>query len=160
GGCRNARVGGQNPINPTLSPFGETDIQIILAASKDALVIGEGGARGGSQADMRAPVQAGHQAPQPGNAAPHKTTAIVNKEKRLVPETPKDAALEAKVREFAQEKIAKAFAVREKLARGKAIKQVKSDLKAALIQEDSPEDLEGKVTGLFEALESEIMRRQ
>ncbi|MDL1873508.1 polyribonucleotide nucleotidyltransferase, partial [Deltaproteobacteria bacterium PRO3] len=142
GGCRIGRVNGQIVINPTLSQLDETDIEVILAASKDAIVMVEGGAREASEAEMIAALRAGHDALQPVIAAQHKLRELVGKEKRALPVVEKDAALAAKVREFAHDKLVKAFAVREKLARGKAVKEVKKELKAALITEDSPEDLE------------------
>ncbi|HCU24704.1 MAG TPA: polyribonucleotide nucleotidyltransferase, partial [Deltaproteobacteria bacterium] len=39
GGCRIARVQGRYVINPTAEQLDETDIEIILAASKDAIVM-------------------------------------------------------------------------------------------------------------------------
>ncbi|KAB2838873.1 polyribonucleotide nucleotidyltransferase, partial [bacterium] len=147
-------------INPTLSQLDETDIEVILAASKDAIVMVEGGAREASEAEMIAALRAGHDALQPVIAAQHKLRELVGKEKRALPVVEKDEALAAKVREFAHDKLVKAFAVREKLARGKAVKEVKKELKAALITEDSPEDLEMKVSAYFGELEAEILRKQ
>jgi len=160
GGCRIGRVDGQIVINPTLTQLNDTDLEIILAASKDAIVMVEGGAQEASESEMIAALKAGHEALQPVIAAQNQLRALVNKEKRVIPPVEKDVALEGKVREFAQGRLVKAFAVKEKLARGKAIKEVKKELKAALITDDSPEELEGKVSALFGDLEAEIMRTQ
>lgn len=160
GGCRIGRVNGQIVINPTLSQLDETDMEVILAASKDAIVMVEGGAREASEAEMIAALRAGHDALQSVIEAQNKLRQLVNKEKRALPEVVKDVALAAKVREFAHDKLVQAFSVREKLARGKAVKEVKKALKAALITEDSPEDLEGKVSAFFGDLEAEILRNQ
>ena len=160
GGCRIARVQGRYVINPTAEQLDETDIEIILAASKDAIVMVEGGAREVSESEMIEALRCGHEALQPVIAAQLKLRDLIRREKRPVPAVAKDAELEAKVRGLVQEKLVKAFSVREKLARGKAIKGVKKELLEALVSADSPEDLPGKIGSAFENLESDIVRRQ
>ncbi|HKY62600.1 MAG TPA: polyribonucleotide nucleotidyltransferase [bacterium] len=159
GGCRIVRSGGQIVINPTLAQLDESDMEIVLAASQDAIVMVEGGAREVSEAEVLAALKAGHEALQPVIEAQKKLQALVNVPKRVVEPPVKDAELEAKVRELAYGKLTQAFSVKEKLARRDAIKEVKTALKEALIKEDSPEELEDKVSAAFEALEAEILRQ-
>ncbi|HCU24703.1 MAG TPA: polyribonucleotide nucleotidyltransferase, partial [Deltaproteobacteria bacterium] len=120
----------------------------------------EGGAREVSESEMIEALRCGHEALQPVIAAQLKLRDLIRREKRPVPAVAKDAELEAKVRGLVQEKLVKAFSVREKLARGKAIKGVKKELLEALVSADSPEDLPGKIGSAFENLESDIVRRQ
>ncbi|HKX13400.1 MAG TPA: polyribonucleotide nucleotidyltransferase, partial [bacterium] len=149
GGCRIVRSGGQIIINPTMAQLDESDLEVILAASKDAIVMVEGGSREVSEADMIAALRAGHEAIKPVIEAQLKLQALVNPTKRTVTPPEKDLELESKVREFAHGKLIQAFSNREKIVRYKAIKEVKKQLKEALITEDSPEELEGKVSSAF-----------
>ncbi|HEX5033858.1 MAG TPA: polyribonucleotide nucleotidyltransferase, partial [bacterium] len=159
GGCRIVRSGGQIVINPTMAQLDESDMEVVLAASQDAIVMVEGGAREVSEAEMLAALKAGHEALQPVIEAQKKLQSLVNVSKRVVEPPAKDAELESKVRELALGKLTQAFAIKEKLARRDAIKEVKTALKEALIKEDSPEELEDKVSAAFEALEAEILRQ-
>ncbi|MCE9625769.1 MAG: polyribonucleotide nucleotidyltransferase, partial [Deltaproteobacteria bacterium] len=126
----------------------------------DAIVMVEGGAREVAEADMIAALSAGHDALQPVIAAQNKLRELVKNEKRTIAPVAKDEALEKQVRELTHGKIMKAFSIREKIARGKALKEVKKELKAALVKEDSPKDLDKKISGVFGALEGEILRNQ
>ena len=64
-GVRVGRVNGQFVANPTLAQRAEADLDVIMAASRDAITMVEGGAREVSEKDMIDALLFGHAAVQP-----------------------------------------------------------------------------------------------
>lgn len=157
-GCRIARVDGEYVINPSSEQLDNTDLEIILAASANALVMVEGGARQVSEAEMLEALRRGHEAMQPVIAMQNELAKKVNKAKREVPPVVKDEALEGKVRDLAAARLKSCFQIAQKLERGQAIKALKKEIVEQLVTEDSPEDLKGKISAVYANLEYEIMR--
>lgn len=157
-GCRIGRVNGKFLINPKDEELDSTDLEIILAASQDAIVMVEGGAQEVSEAEMLEALRLGHQALQPVIAMQRQLAERLKVAKREIVVAPKDEALERQVRDFAAARIQQAFRIPEKLERYRALKEIKTQLLEKLVTEESPEDQGGKVKGIFGDLESEIMR--
>jgi len=101
GAVRVGRVGGKLVANPTLSEQEESDIQLIVAGTRSAVVMVEGGGNFVSESDMIDAVFFGHQALQPLLDMQEEIRRAVGKPKRDIAPAPRDAALEAKIRELA-----------------------------------------------------------
>ena len=69
-GVRVGRVDGKLVANPTATQRAVSDLDLIIACSKEAIVMVEGGAEEVSEADMVAALDFGHRAVQPVLAAP------------------------------------------------------------------------------------------
>ena len=148
---RVGRVGGQFVANPTLEQMAQSDLDIVVAGSRDAVIMVEGEAEFLSEGDMLEAVFFGHNAMQPLIDLQVKLGELVGKAKREfeVPQT--DEALAAKVAELAEDKIREAFAIRTKQERYAALAEAKSQVKEALTAdyEDRLDEI-GEILGKIE----------
>ena len=129
-GCRVGRVDGALVVNPTNAQRAKADLDIFVAASKDAIVMVEGGAEEVDEATMVEALETGRAAVQPLIALQEQLMAEVGKAKRqanpllVPPEVVKEVA------EIADPKLHDAFAVNEKHARYAALDVVKDEVLA------------------------------
>jgi polyribonucleotide nucleotidyltransferase len=107
---RVGRVGGALVINPTTTQLAESDLNLIVAASRDAIVMVEGGARMLPEADLLEALFAAHAAAQPLIDMQEQLRQAVGKPKREVEPPVRDAALEAAVQEEALPRLRAALA--------------------------------------------------
>jgi polyribonucleotide nucleotidyltransferase len=81
-GVRVTRIGGEFIVYPTFEQSAQGDIDVIVACSKDAIVMVEGGAAEVSEGDLVDALMFAHQAAQPILALIEKIRAAVGKPKR------------------------------------------------------------------------------
>src|SRR5436190_5654432 len=113
-GVRVARLNGQFVVNPTFSQRAEADLDLVVAANRDAIVMVEGnGAEVAEDAIVDALMFA-HQAAQPLIDLQEKLRAAVGKPKRVFSPPEKDPAIVSRVAALANEKISAAMAIRDK----------------------------------------------
>jgi polyribonucleotide nucleotidyltransferase len=155
-GVRVGRIDGTLILNPTASQLPQCDLQLILAGSRDALVMVEGGAKMVSEDAILDALYFGHRELQPILDMQEELRKALGKPKRTVTPPAVDQALAARVKEFAAGKIAEALATSGKHERSDAVRQVRSDLLAALAGE-FPER-ERDIKGLFEHVHEEVVR--
>ncbi len=127
-GVRVGRVGGEFIANPTLEQMAQSDLDIVVAGSRDAVIMVEGEAEFLPEEDMLEAVFFGHQAMQPLIDIQIKLRELAGKPKRefVVPEADKD--LTEKVAAMAEDKIREAYSIRAKQERYAAIGDVKSQI--------------------------------
>jgi polyribonucleotide nucleotidyltransferase len=92
-GVRVGRVGGQLIANPTYQQIDESDLDLRIAGTRDAILMVECGSKEISEADMVAALMFGHQSIQPLIDAQLQMVAEVGKPKREVQLFSIDAAL-------------------------------------------------------------------
>lgn len=156
GAVRVGRINGQFKANPTLSEYGQCDINIVVAGSKNGVIMVEGGANVVSEQDMIAAIQYGHKAIQPLIDIQNQLAHAMNRTKRVLVEKEKDAVLEEKVSVLARADIYRAVQVPDKIDRGKAVREVKEKLLVAMEEEYA--DREGEIKQIFEELKKKICR--
>jgi polyribonucleotide nucleotidyltransferase len=127
-GVRIGRINGQWIINPTQSQLPDSDTDIFLSGSRDAIVMVEGGARVVPEDEILEALFTGHQAIQPLLDIQEEIRAEVGKAKRQVPLAELDAALARRVEELAVARLREAIEIPEKLERYKRIGEVKSEV--------------------------------
>src|SRR5512136_863061 len=110
-GVKVGRVDGQFVCNPTADELVKSDIEIVVAGSKDAVIMVEGGAAIVSEEDMLNAVFFGHEAIQPILKAQDELRRMANVQKREVAESVVDSVLESRVRELAQSRIKEAVKI-------------------------------------------------
>jgi len=98
---RVGRVGGKFLINPTLAEQEESEINLIVAGSRSAVVMVEGGARFVSESEMTDAVFFGHEALQPILDMQEEIRREAGKPKRELAAAERDADFEARVTQFA-----------------------------------------------------------
>ena len=139
---RVARVGEKFVVNPTMSELVNADIEIIVAGSKDNIVMVEGEMKEVSEADMLEAIKVAHDMIKIQCRAQEELAAAVEKakEKREYPEEPHDEELLGQMRSALYDKlydIAKKGA--EKHVRKELFEQVKTDFVAGLGEEELEE---------------------
>ncbi len=156
-GIRVGRKAGQFIANPTLAERAECDLDIVLAASRDAIVMVEGGAKEVPEAVMVEALLFGHRAALPVVEAQERLRQELGFTKKRAFEGPKqDAEFRAKVRELAWKPIAAAYAIGEKLPRYAALSEVKKNVIAGL--GEAAVGREKEVKAILEDLKYEYMR--
>ena len=153
---RVGRINGLFRVNPTREELENSDINLIVAGSKDAVVMVEGGGLFVKEEDMLEAIFFGHRALQPIIELQVKLKEAVGVPKRPAPVSETDEALVKEVEALAAERIKAAILIPEKLKRRDTLKGVRADLVAAV--GDRYADCEQKVNGVFHALERHIMR--
>ena len=98
-GLRVGRVDGKFIVNPTGEQLDQSDIGLIVAGSRDALVMVEGGADNVPDSIMLDALFFGHEAMQPIIALQNELREALGKPKRKAPEVATDAKLAQRVKE-------------------------------------------------------------
>ena len=155
-GVRVGRSNGEWVINPTQTQLDESDVDIFLSGSKDAIVMVEGGAQMVPEDEILEALFAGHRAIQPLLELQEELRRQVGKAKREVPLARLDPGVVRRVEELAAAKLKQALEVPEKLERYKRIAEVKAEVVPQALTEfpDRPKDIKGA----FEELKRNVFR--
>lgn len=113
-GVRVVRVNGQFIINPTFQQRDQSDLEFVVAVSRDAIVMVEGGADQISEDVAVDALFFAHKEAQPVLDLLEKLRAAIGKPKRTFVPPQKDEALFKKVKEIGAERMRAAVTVREK----------------------------------------------
>jgi polyribonucleotide nucleotidyltransferase len=157
-GVRIGRVGGQWVMNPTQSQLQESDVDIFLSGSRDAIVMVEGGARIVPEEEILEALFKGHEAIQPLLDYQEEIKHAVGKTKRQVPLIEPDKNLLQSVEGFARDKIMGAIAIGEKLERYKKLDEIKREVIEQAAQQ-FPER-EKDIKSSFDELKKKYFRQQ
>ena len=155
-GVRIGRNNRQWVINPTQSQLDESDMEIFLSGSQDAIVMVEGGAQMVSEDEILEALYAGHQAIQPLIEIQEQLRREIGKSKREVPLAKLDQAVVRRVEELALAKLKQALEVPEKLERYKRIAEVKGVVVPHALAEFP--DKQKDIKGAFEELKRNVFR--
>jgi polyribonucleotide nucleotidyltransferase len=147
-GLRVGRIGDKLIVNPTVDEQEECDIDLLVAARRDAIVMVEGGAKMVPEDEILEALFFAHETIQPILDAQDQLRAAVGRPKREFVPPKLDEALLAQVKALATPGLVKAYANREKLARYAALDAFKAEFKAAL-----PPELAERKSEVSEALD-------
>jgi polyribonucleotide nucleotidyltransferase len=132
-GVRVGRVDGKFVANPTAKQRETSDLDLIMACSKAAIVMVEGGAEQVNEADMVAALDFGHRSVQPVLEMQEQMRRELGVTVRAYDKAASaDASLKAAVRELAWEGIKAGYGIAEKHARYDALSAVKKQTIAKL----------------------------
>jgi polyribonucleotide nucleotidyltransferase len=155
-GVKVGRVDGRFVANPTAEQLEQSDIEIVVAASKDAVIMVEGGADMVSEEELLEAVFFGHEAVQPILAAQDELKRLAGVPKRVIAPPAVDEGLKEKVRELAYQKIKEAVRLEAKGDRHDRIDAVAGEVQEALLI-----DYEGRakeIADFLNDLEYELVR--
>ncbi|HUK41085.1 MAG TPA: polyribonucleotide nucleotidyltransferase [Candidatus Acidoferrales bacterium] len=155
-GVRIGRINKQWVINPTQSQLLESDTDIFLSGSRDAIVMVEGGAEVVPEDEILEALFKGHEAIQPLLEIQEEIQREVGKAKRHVPLAELDSAVVRRVEELAATKLKQAIEIPEKLERYKQIAEVKNAIVPQALSE-FPEK-EKDIKGAFDELKRNSFR--
>src|SRR3972149_2777526 len=155
-GVRVGRINGEFVCNPTNKQQKESDIDLIVAGSKDAIIMVEGGAKMVSEDDLLDAMMFASKSMQGVIKLQEKIVTETGKPKKTIPSIKADEELAAKVIGFADSKIRAALNIPSKQERYQRL----SDISKELIESLKPnyKDREDEVTKLFEDLKYRILR--
>ncbi|MFN8545863.1 MAG: polyribonucleotide nucleotidyltransferase [Candidatus Binatia bacterium] len=153
---RIGRIGGRFTINPLTSQLPDSDMNIIVAGGKDALVMVEGGMRMVPEALLLEALFTAHEALQPLISLQEELRRRVGKPKRTVAAPVVDAALEAAVREAGLPRLTSALAKTAKHERYGALDAARDEVIGRVAGDDA---LRAKAAGaLFDKLKKKVVR--
>jgi len=154
---RVGRVDGRFVANPPLADQGRSDINLVVAGTRSAVVMVEGGGQFVPEADMIDAVFFGHQALQPLLDMQEELKEAVGKAKRQVPASLKDEALESRVVELASPMLVEVL--------GTADKKLRQDKRDGVFKRvceavaDGCAGREGEIKETIYELEKKMVRR-
>ncbi len=154
---RVGRLDGEFVINPTLSQQEESDINLIVAGNRTAVVMVEGGSDFVSESDVIDAIFFGHQAIQPMLDMQIELKNEVGKPKREVPLKEGDEDLENKIREIAVPLLNEVISTSDK-----QLRQAKRSHVFETAMENLPEEYEakgGKIKEFIHDLERKMVRK-
>jgi polyribonucleotide nucleotidyltransferase len=156
GGVRVGRVNGQFVVNPTVSQRAESDLDLLVAGTDEALVMVECGAQEVVESDMVAALEFGHQQIKALVKLQRELQAKVGKTKAVATAPARNEDVYQKVAEHYAAALLKALTMKVKMESYKAIDALK---KAAVTElcADQPE-LKKDVTASFDLLKETLFR--
>jgi polyribonucleotide nucleotidyltransferase len=131
-GVRVGRIGGQYIVNPSFTQRDESELDLMVAASRDAIVMVEGGAAEIAEDVLIDALMFAHKAAQPLIDLQEKLRAAVGKPKREYVPPVKDPLIAERVAGAAGPRIQAAMAIRDKQERYAALDAVGSEIIGAL----------------------------
>jgi polyribonucleotide nucleotidyltransferase len=155
-GVRVGRIEGNFVINPTFTERQTSDIDLLVACSRDAIVMVEGSTAEVAENVIVDALMHAHKEAQPLLDLQDKLRAAVGKPKREFNPPVKDPAIVDRVSALATEKIQHAMAIREKQERYAALDACGGEVKAALAGEFP--DRGGEVGEVFESMKKKHLR--
>ena len=157
GGARVGYIDGEYVLNPTIDQMQETNLDLVVAGTSDAVLMVESEADELSEEIMLGAVMFGHEHFQPVIEACIRMAEKAAKEPREMEEKD-DSALEAKVAELAKSGLEAAYQEADKQTRQEAIAALRDTVKDELLDEASGDEERNAVGGAFKGLESDIVR--
>jgi len=134
-GTRVARVNGELKVFPTFEEQAAADIDMVVACSKDAIVMVEGGAAEASEAAVIDALMFAHKAAQPILEVIEKIRAAVGKPKRAFEPKKLDPAIKAKIPALVDAKILESSLIKDKALRYGGYKTAKTAMVETLTAE-------------------------
>jgi polyribonucleotide nucleotidyltransferase len=155
-GVRIGRIRGVFVVNPPQSQFEASDINLFVAAGRDAIVMVEGGAKVVPEDEMLEALFLAQEAVKPVLDAQDEIVRVAGRPKRTLVAVPPDTTLRERVHSLGAEKLRTALSTVAKHERRHAVDVVKREVQAALAEEYAGREKE--VATVLEELESETLR--
>lgn len=156
-GIRVGRIDGKLIANPTREELENSDLELIIAGSRDAIVMVEGMADVVSEKDILEAMFFGHEALQPLLDIQIQMAGEINKTKREIPDAATDPELKNKVIEVAVEKMPEALKEPGKMERHAKIDAVWKEVYDVFLPEH--EDRKGEIEAGLKEAEKNLIRK-
>jgi polyribonucleotide nucleotidyltransferase len=153
---RVGRVDGEFVAFPTMDEIAKSDMDVVIAASRTAVVMVEGGSDQISEADLIDAIEFGHKSMMPLLDLQDAIRESVGKPKMEIVPPKRDEKLFARVEELYFSKVDEATRIPAKLERYGKLDELKKEVKASMAEE-YPER-EKDISEAFGALKRKIVR--
>jgi polyribonucleotide nucleotidyltransferase len=161
-GCRVAYINGEYKLNPTTDEMATTDLDLIVAGTRDGVLMVESEASELSEEVMLGAVMFGHKACQPVIDAIIGLAEACAREPRELPATPEGKKeLAERVKLLSGDELRDAYAETVKAERRDKVAATKDRIAAALSDDEAVDDeLVSEIFGsVFKDLEKDVVRR-
>jgi polyribonucleotide nucleotidyltransferase len=155
-GVRVGRVNGEWVLNPTFEQREKSDIDLVIAASEDSIVMVEGESLEISEADMAEALAFGHENAQLFIRMQHELVAEAGKPKMEYTPVKPSEEFEAEVRKAATDKVREAVTLTDKAARRDKLDEIVDEL-VTLFEEKYPEEI-SFVGSIVHDIDKELVR--
>ncbi len=157
-GVRIGRIDGQFVANPTFAEREQSDMDIIVAASKDAIMMVEGEMHELQEDVVIDALLFAHAAVQPMIELQERLRAANGKEKRAFTPPVTDEALAARVKDIAYDKLKEAMTIKDKKKRSNAVSALRGEALAAAGEKPTAVEMKA-VDAEYERAEEEVGAR-
>jgi polyribonucleotide nucleotidyltransferase len=160
-GVRVSRINGQFKVFTTFEEQASSDIDMVVACSKDAVVMVEGGAAEAAEADVIDALMFAHKAAQPILEVIEKLRAAVGKPKRAFEPKKLDGAIKSRVKELVDAKIIESSLIKDKHLRYGGYKTARTAMLETLSKEfgdDKIKEHEKLIKDEFEERKYNVVR--
>ncbi len=164
-GVKVGRVNGEFVINPTAEELEQSDIDLTVAGTKEAINMVEAGAKEVSEKDMLDALMFGHAAVKELIAFQEKIIEEIGTEKMEYPHLEISAALRSEIEEKIKKPLDEALRIKDKLTSYEAIDRIKEELleeykiKFQDLEEEVRQEELTKVSLVFQDVEYEVFRK-
>lgn len=160
GGVKVGRIDGEFIINPTIAQLEVSDIELVVAGTKDAIMMVEAEANEVPEEVMLEAIMFGHDEIQNIIAVIEQLVQVAGKEKMAVKLRTVNAEVNSSVREFASARLVEAVKIAEKHARQDAIDVVNDETVAHFEEKyiESPELFKDVKEVLHDIVKEEVRR--
>ncbi len=158
-GVRVGRIDGVLRCNPTPDEMDVSDIDIIIAGSKNAVVMVEGGAEQVSEKEIIEAITFGHKAIQPILLLQEELQKKCGKQKLVMTPPVVDETLKKEIEQLFSKRLNEAIRIPEKAKRGEVIGALKEEAKTAKVPADDDGTVTKKISSFFEEMQYHLMRK-
>ena len=158
GGVRVGRIDEVLSINPSPEMLEKSDLNIFMAASKDAILMVEGEANNISESVMLDALWYGHEQIQPIIAMQEELMQSVGKKKRNVEAPDTDTELKNKIEEVAPERLRKALSIKDKQERYESLDTLHDEMSIEILGDEPESDTVKEFSQIFSDIKKEEMR--
>ena len=158
GGVRVGRIDEVLTINPSPEMLEKSDLNIFMAASKDAILMVEGEANNISESVMLDALWYGHEQIQPIIAMQEELMQSVGKKKRNVEVPETDIELKNKIEAVAPERLRKALSIKDKLERYESLDTLHDEMSIEILGDEPESDTVKEFSQIFSDIKKEEMR--
>jgi polyribonucleotide nucleotidyltransferase len=155
-GVRVGFIDGEYVLNPTKDQLEESRMDLIVAGTRNAVVMVEGGTDSLSEEEVLAGIFFGHESLQPILDIQEEMREAVGKAKMVVEPKPVNEELQKRVAEVAAADMEQVIVIADKMERSAAQKELQTRVVDAL-EADFPES-GSEIKGLFKDLNKRMMR--
>ena len=158
GGVRVGRIDEVLTINPSPEMLEKSDLNIFMAASKDAILMVEGEANNISESLMLDALWYGHEQIQPIIAMQEELMQSVGKKKRNVEAPETDIELKNKIEAVAPERLRKALSIKDKQERYESLDTLHDEMSIEILGDEPESDTVKEFSQIFSDIKKEEMR--
>ncbi len=148
---------GKYLINPPEAELPISDLDLVVAGTKDAILMVEAAANFLTEAQILEAINLGHKEIKKLCALQEEIREKCGKEKRLVPNAPENSDMKAVLSKKYAKPLRDAYAIATKADRKKAIDAIKQEAKTELLEEGNPDSAKA-FSYLFEMQEYKTLR--